>query len=280
MMARVILFVSVLMVFLSPVALADHGEPAAENKLPPVLHGVSVTQRLNEQVPADVAFKDETGRQVKLGDYFGSKPIILTMNYYECPQLCSRVLEGLVASLNKVKLTMGKDYEVVTVSIDPRETPELAEKAKKSYMERYGGEGSADGWHFLTGDEAAIGRLAKAIGYQYRYVPTNDTYAHPSALTLLTGSGKISRYFFGISYLERDLRLGLVEASGNKIGTPIDQAMLFCLEYDPATGKYGPLAVNIVRGGAVLTALILGSFLFLLWRRDLRQHRGVTGGVG
>lgn len=255
--------------------------PTSENVLPEMLRGVTVEQRLDHKVPSNLTFKDETGKQVELGSYFRSdRPVILTMNYFDCPQLCPLVLEGLTSTLNRIKMNVGKDVQVVTVSIDPRETPVDAAHAKQVYMDRYAGPGTPDGWHFLTGTETSIQGLAQAIGFKYRFVPQIDGYSHPSAIAVLTGTGNIARYFFGIDFSPRDLRLGLVEASNGKIGSIVDHAMLFCFVYDPNSGKYGPMALNIVRLGGLLTLLLLGGFIFTMWRKDVRRSRRLTEGLG
>lgn len=243
----------------------------ADTNVPQALRDVGFDQRLDEQVPPDLQFRDETGRTVQLGEYFGHRPIILVLAYYKCPMLCTQVLNGLVKCLLDVPLVMGKDYEVVTVSFDPRETPDLAAAKRATYLERYGRPGSAGGWHFLTGDEEPIKRLTKAVGFRYRYDAVNDQYAHASGIMVLTPGGRISRYFYDISFSPRDVRLGLVEASDNKIGSPVDQILLFCFHYDPAEGKYGATVMNFVRLGGALTLLSIGGMLFVLWRQERRR---------
>jgi protein SCO1/2 len=249
------------------------GPVRAEPVLPPVLRGVGFDQRLNEQVPLDLAFKDESGQPVRLGDYFQGKPVILVLAYYRCPMLCTQVLNGLVRALLDIPLDVGKEFEVVTVSFDPRETPELAAAKKKTYLERYGRPGAAAGWHFLTGEQDAIRRLTESVGFRYTYDPRNDQFAHASGLLVLTPAGKISRYFYDITYSPRDLRLGLVEASANRIGSPADQVLLFCFHYDPAEGKYGPVIMNFVRLGGALTVLAVGTLFAVLWRQERRRAR-------
>jgi protein SCO1/2 len=249
------------------------GPVRADPVLPPVLRDVGFDQRLNEQVPLDLAFKDETGQPARLGDYFHGKPVILVLAYYRCPMLCTQVLNGLVRALLDIPLDVGKEFEVVTVSFDPRETPELAAAKRKTYLERYGRPGAAAGWHFLTGEEDAIKRLTKSVGFRYTYDPRNDQFAHASGILVLTPAGKISRYFYDITYSPRDLRLGLVEASANRIGSPVDQVLLFCFHYDPAEGKYGPTIMNFVRLGGALTILAVGTLLAVLWRQERRKAR-------
>ena len=239
--------------------------------VPPALRGVGLDQKLNAQVPLNLAFRDDAGQTVPLSTYFGKKPVILALVYYQCPMLCTEILNGLVRSLKAVSFKPGIDFEVVTVSIDPTETPDLAAHKKAGYLKRYGrGE---NGWHFLTGEEPQIKSLAQAIGFRYTYDPKTKQFAHASGIMVLTPEGKLSHYFYGVEYAPRDLRLGLVEASQNKIGTPVDQILLFCYHYDPATGKYGAVAMNIVRLAGVAFVLILSLFLFIMFRRDFRRDR-------
>jgi protein SCO1/2 len=247
---------------------------AAESSLPPLLRQVGFDQRLNEQVPLDIPFVDETGKPVHLGDYFDNKPVILVLAYYRCPMLCTQVLNGLVRALLDVPFNIGREFRIVTVSFDPRETAELAAAKKKTYVERYGRQGAEEGWHFLTGQPEAIQRLTQAVGFRYTYDEKRDQYAHASGIMILTPSGKISRYFYDINYSGRDLRLGLVEASENKIGSPVDQVLLYCFHYDPTEGRYGATIMNFVRLGGVLTLLGLGTFIGLMWRHDRRRRAG------
>ncbi len=219
----------------------------AQATLPPLLQNVGFDQRLNEQVPLDLAFRDEQGRDVELADYFHGKPVILVLAYYRCPMLCNLVLNGLTQTMRDISFDAGREFEVVTVSFDPRETPELAAAKKKTYVDRYGRSGAENGWHFLTGQQESIEPLAHAVGFRYKYDAFRDEFAHASGIVILTPGGKVSRYFYDIKYSPRDVRLGLVEASENKIGSPIDQVLLFCFHYDPAEGKYG---AAIMRHGA------------------------------
>jgi protein SCO1/2 len=242
----------------------------AESTLPPVLRSVGFDQRLDAQVPLDLVFRDETGRDVPLRDYFGGKPVILVLAYYRCPMLCTMVLNGLVRALLDVTFDVGKEFNIVTVSFDPRETPALAAAKKKTYLERYGRPGAVEGWHFLTGTEDAIKRLTNAVGFRYTYDAKHNQFAHASGIMILTPQGRIARYFYDITYSPRDIRLGLVEAAENKIGSPADQILLFCFHYDPAEGKYGPIIMNFVRLGGVVTLLGLGTFLTVLWRGEWR----------
>jgi protein SCO1/2 len=253
-------------------ALAAGPERAAA-QLPPSLQGVGFDQKLGEQVPLDLTFRDEAGRPARLGNYFGDRPVILVLAYYRCPMLCTQVLNGLVRSLLDLPLTAGRDFEVVVVSFDPRETPELAAAKKKTYLERYGRPGAVEGWHFLTGEQEPIDRVTRAVGFRYRYDPVKDQFAHASGIMVLTPQGRISRYFYDVAYAPRDLRLGLVEASGNRIGSLADQVLLFCFHYDPVEGKYGATVMAILRFIGVLTMLAVAAFLFLMRRQERRAAR-------
>jgi protein SCO1/2 len=249
--------------------------------LPAGLAGVGIDQKLNQPIPLDLTFKDEFGRTVPLGSFFKpGKPVILAPVYYRCPMLCTQILNGVVGSLKAVSLNPGQDFEIVAVSFDPKDTPEIAAGKKESYMRRYARPGTANGWHLLSGDEANIKALMDAIGYHYRYDPATDQFAHASGVMVVTPEGRLSRYFYGIEYAPRDVRLGLVEASQNKIGNPVDQLLLFCFHYDPATGKYGAVAMNIVRAAGAGFVLICGGFLAIVLRRDFRRDRKSQRRVG
>jgi protein SCO1 len=240
-----------------------------------MLQNVGIDQKLNEQVPLNLNFKDETGKDVTLGQYFGKRPVILNMVYYQCPMLCGEVLSGLSGSLGILTLNLGKDFDVLTVSFDPRDTPALAAAKKKTFIQRYHRPGAADGWHFLTGQQDAISALAKAVGFQYQYDPKIGQFAHGAAIMILTPSGKIAQYYYGVEYSPKDLRLGLVEASNEKIGTVVDQILLYCYHYNPATGKYGAIITNVLRLSGAATIVILGGLLVVLFRVDprRRQHK-------
>ena len=244
----------------------------ADSGRPPTLQGVGIDQRLNEQVPLDLMFRDETGQSVRLGDYFGSKPVILALVYYKCPMLCTLTLNGLERTMRVMPLDVGNQYTVVTVSFDPRETPALAAAKKQEYLAHYERPGGAAGWHFLTGEESSIRQLTEVVGFHYNYDPQSGQYAHTTGLVILTPQGKIARYFYGVEFSPRDLRLSLVEASANKIGSPVDEILLFCFHYDPATGKYGLVIMRVIQIAGAVTVLALGSFMTLMLLRE-REHR-------
>ena len=235
---------------------------------PELLKQVGIDQKLNQTIPLNLAFRDENGQTVQLAQFFKQRPVILTLVYYNCPMLCTQVLNGVESGLKELPLDIGKQFEVVTISIDPTESHVLAKVKQEMYVGMYGRPGAAQGWHFLTGDEPQIKQLADAVGFRYAYDPDTKQFAHASAIMLLTPEGKISRYFYGIQYPSRDLRLGLVEASEGKIGTPVDQVLLFCYHYDPATGKYGLLISRVIQAGGALTVLILGIAMLILFRGE------------
>jgi protein SCO1/2 len=255
----------------------DRSEPA--NVKPRILDNVTIEQRLNEQIPLDLEFTDESGARVKLSRFFGDKPVVLALVYYNCPQVCNQILNGLVSSLRQVKFDAGKDFEVLAVSFDARETPGLASEKKDGYMHWYKREGGAAGWHFLTGEQQAIDALTEAVGFKYSYDPATDQFAHASGIMLLTPEGKLSRYFYGVEYAIKDVQLGLVEASNNRIGSVVDQLLLYCFHYDPASGKYGFLVINLIRLGGALTIIGLAVMLFVLRRRGPRKRRELSEGT-
>jgi protein SCO1 len=242
--------------------------------LPGALEGVGIEQRLDHQVPLDLVFKDETGRQVPLSTYFHpGRPVLLALVYYRCPMLCTQILNGVAGSLKAIDFDPGRDFEIVSVSFDPKDTVEIAAAKKQLYTRRYGRPNTANGWHLLTGDEANIRALTNSVGFHYKYDDATDQFAHASGIMLVTPEGRLSRYFYGVEYAPRDVRLGLVEASRNKIGNPVDQILLFCFHYDPATGKYGAMATNLVRFAGAAFTLVCGTFLVIFLRRDIRQDR-------
>jgi protein SCO1/2 len=238
----------------------------AEDGLPPILRDVGIEQRLDEAIPLDLPFQDETGATIRLGDCLSDKPAILVLAYYRCPMLCNQVLNGLLDGLRQVPFDVGDQLNVVVVSFDAREKPELAAAKKATYVEHYGRPGADLGWHFLTGEQASIDQLTQAAGFRYHYDARTDQFAHASGIMVLTPQGRIARYFYGITYPPRDLRLGLVEASAGRIGSPVDQVLLLCYHYDPATGTYAAAAMRFVRLGGVVTVAALGIFLWRGWR--------------
>ncbi len=242
--------------------------------LPKALEGVGIDQKLDQPVPLDLVFRDEYGRPVPLSTFFqAKKPVILALVYYRCPMLCTQILNGLESSLKAVSFTPGQDFEVVSVSFDPKDTPEIAASKKQMYLRRYGRPNTANGWHFLTGDQTNIKALTDAVGFHYKYDPKTDQFAHASGIMIMTPEGHLSRYFYGVEYAPRDVRLGLVEASQEKIGSPVDQLLLFCYHYDPATGKYGAISMNIVRFAGGAFVLVCGTFLLIVLRRDFRADK-------
>ena len=245
----------------------------AEDQRPAILRDVAFDQRLGAQVPLDAAFRDETGASVTLRDYLGDKPVLLVPAYYECPMLCTIVLNGVVSALRALPFDVGKEFRVVTFSFNPRETSELAAAKKATYLEDYRRPGAAAGWHFLTGDAPSIAALTQAIGFRYAWDEASKQYAHASGIVVLTPAGRISHYFFGVEFPPRDLRLALVEASGEHIGSLVDQLLLFCFHYDPTTGRYSRVALNAVRAGGVLTLAVLVAFVVLMLRRDAKRAR-------
>lgn len=235
---------------------------ANDNTLPATLTNVGIEQRLDSQIPLNLEFRDEKGSTRALENFFdGKRPVILSLVYYECPMLCTEVLNGMLKTLKIMPMDAGKEFEVLTISFDPRETPQLAAAKKTAYIESYKRPGAAEGWHFLTGKEESIRELTKAAGFKYTFNEANGEFAHGAAIMVLTPQGRISRYLYGIEYSPRDLRLALVEASEGKIGTFVDQVLLYCFHYDPTTGKYSAYALNLVRLGGILTVIALGVFI-------------------
>lgn len=249
---------------------------APSDRKPKALEGVTYAQRLGDQVPADLAFVDETGRPVRLGDYFGTRPIVLALAYYECPMLCTQVLSGMTAGLKGLQFDAGREFEVVVVSIDPGEGPGLAAAKKATHVAHYDRAETAGAWHFLTGKKAEIDRLAQTVGFSYTYDEKTDQYAHAAGLSILTPDGRIARYLFGIDFAPRDLRLGIVEAADRTIASPIDSVLLYCYHYDPATGTYGLMAMKLVRTAGVLFVLAMVTGWVILRRRE---RRGLYGGA-
>ena len=252
-------------------ARAQYGRPPEsampQGGQPEVLKEVKLDQRLNNQVPLDTVFRDETGRSVQLSEYFkAGKPVVLSLVYYECPMLCNQVLNGQVSMMSVLKFDAGKEYTAVTVSFDPRETPALAASKKQTYMKRYGRAGAEAGWHFLTGDQPSIDRLTEAVGFKYAWDTNSNQFAHASAIMVLTPEGRLSHYFYGIEYAPKDVRLSLVEASAGQIGSAADQLLLYCYHYDPTTGRFKPVMM-VMRIAGALTVVGLGALLFVMVRR-------------
>jgi len=245
------------------------------NVRPPGLKNVGIVQRLNQQLPLDLTFHDETGKTVRLGDYFGKKPVVLSFVYYRCPMLCPELLMGLESSLRVLRFNVGDQFQVVTVSFDPQDTPALAAAKKATIISRYKRPGAAEGWHFLTGSQESISALTQAAGFGYEYDRTTDQFAHATAIMVATPSGKLAQYYYGIDFPPRDLELALVQASNEKIGNLADAVILYCFHYDPAHGKYSLIISRIIKLSGVLTILSIGTVLLLLFRRgpDHQVHK-------
>jgi protein SCO1/2 len=241
---------------------------------PPILTEVSIAQRLDSRLPLELPFRDEGGRRVRLGDYFRGRPVVLSLVYYECPMLCTQVLNGLASSISALSFDVGREFEVVTVSFDPRETPALAAAKKRTYVRRYGRPGGEGGWHFLTGEPAAIAALTEAVGFRYAFDEKSGQFAHASAIFVATPDGRLARYLYGIEYAPRDLRLALVEASAGRIGSVVDEVLLYCFHYDAAAGRYGAVVLNVIRLGGGVTLALLAAFLTVSLRRERRARRG------
>jgi protein SCO1/2 len=244
------------------------GKPSSG--LPAQLQNVGFEPPLNGPLPLDLNFRDESGHDVQLRQYFGRKPVVLALVYYGCPMLCNQVEMGVVGSLKMLSFNAGRDYEAVFVSFDPRETPDMAAKKKAAALARYGRPETASGWHFLTGKEESIRALTTAANFRYSFDESHNLFAHASGIMLLTPDGRISRYFYGVEYPSRDVRLGLVDASGGKIGKPIDHLLLFCFQYDPETARYSATVLRIVRLGGILTIFTIVAGILIFRLRDLR----------
>ena len=246
------------------------------NVRPPGLKNVGIQQNLNQQIPPDLVFTDDLGRNVRLGDYFGKKPLILNFVYYGCPMLCGEALSGLESTLRVLKFDLGKEFEVITISFDPKDTPEMAAKKKDQFLRRYNRPGAERGWHFLVGQPAAIDAVTKAAGFQYQYDEKTGQFAHSTAILVLTPKGKIAQYYYGIEYPPKDLRLALVEASENRIGNVMDELLLYCYHYDPEKGKYSATVMRVLRLMGVATMLCLGALVFVLIRRNPDNFHGAA----
>jgi protein SCO1/2 len=257
--------------------VSSYGDKQAgpNNDAPSVLNGVGIEQRLNTQLPLNLTFTDDAGKQVQLGSYFGKNPAILALVYYQCPMLCSEELNGLTSALEMVKYTPGKDFNVIVISIDPTEGTDLAAAKKRSYVKRYGKLESADGWHFMTGTQANIDAITNAVGFKYVKIPTPDgkqtQFAHASSIQLVTPEGKLAQYYMGVEYSPKDLMLGLDEASANRIGSPVDNILTYCYHYDPQTNKHSLIVARVVQLGGALTLVMLGGFMLVMFRKDMHR---------
>ena len=277
------------LVFAAPLATAQvssYGDKSAgpENSQPTVLGGVGVDQRLNTQLPLNLTFTDDAGRVVPLSAYFGKRPAILALVYYQCPMLCSEELNGLTSALQMVNFVPGKDFDIIVVSIDPTEGTNLAAAKKRTYLIRYGHPETANGWHFMTGTQPNIDALTKAVGFGYVKIPGPDgkltQFAHASSIQLVTPQGKLAQYYMGVEYSPKDIRLGLVEASNNHIGSPVDNILTYCYHYDPQTNKHSLIVARVVQMGGAMTVILLGGFMWIMFRRDYRQaHDQLASGT-
>lgn len=245
-----------------------------------LLDKVGIAQHLNQQLPLNLTFTDDTGKLIHLGDYFGQRPAILALVYYQCPMLCSEELNGLTGALEMLTFRPGKDFDVIVASIDPTEGTDLAAAKKRTYVKRYGHPETADGWHFLTGTQANIDALTQAVGFGYTKIPGPDgkltQFAHASSIQIVTPQGKLAQYYMGVEYSPKDLRLGLVEASSNRIGTPVDNILTYCYHYDPSTNKHSLIIARVIQLGGLVTMLSLGGFMWVMFRRDARQNQRPT----
>ena len=277
-----------MLLFAAPFASAqvssygDKQEGPVNDQPPSILKGVGIAQHLNTQLPLNLTFTDDAGKQVALGSYFGKKPAILALVYYQCPMLCSEELNGLVSALQMVRYVPGKDFNIVVVSIDPTEGTDLAAAKKRSYVTRYGRPESADGWHFLTGTQPNIDALTKAVGFGYVKIPGPDgkltQFAHASSIQIVTPEGKLAQYYMGVEYSPKDLLLGLDEASANRIGSPVDNILTYCYHYDPTTNKHDLVVARVVQLGGALTLVMLGGFMFVMFRKDYRRDHEIANG--
>ena len=236
--------------------------------MPAALREIGFDQNIDQHVPLDTTFRDEAGKTVRLGDYFGKRPVVMVFAYYDSPMLCTQVINGLSSALGVISLNAGEDFEIVTVSFNPHDTPATATAKKAVYLERYKRPRAAQGWHFLSGDQAEIDRLTRAAGFRYAWDADTKQYAHPSGVIVLTSDGRLARYLFGIEYGPRDLRLGIVEASAGKVGTPVDSLLLYCYHYDPMTGRYGLIIMRAMRLAGLATVLALGTFIVVMVRKE------------
>lgn len=264
-------------ILLLPVAAPYQAQAQPAGMRPPVLKDVGIDQLLDNQVPTDLEFRDETGKAVRLADYFKDKPVVLSLVYYDCPQLCTMVLTGLLGALKTLPMTPGKEFISLTVSFDPKEKPELAAAKREEYLKKFARPEANDGWHFLTGDERSIRELTRSVGFRYVWDPVTQQYAHASGIMVLTPGGRVSRYFYGIEYAPRDLRFGIVDASGGKIGSLADQVILYCYQYDPNRGTYGLVLMRLMRIFAAMTIVsIVGLILFLRYKTKKKESENAA----
>lgn len=274
---RLALFAALLASASSVHASGAPGSPLPEAPLPlPPLKDVGFDQKVGDAIPLDLVFRDEAGKSVRLSQYFGRRPVILSLVYFNCPMLCGMTTEGLVRSLRALRFDAGAEFEVLSVSFDPRETSEMASEKKGPIVRQYGRKGGPDGWHFLTGDAASIAALTKAVGFRYVWDAEQKQFAHATGIAVLTPQGRVARYFFGIEYPARDLRLALIEASEEKIGNVVDQLLLLCFHYDPKAARYTTTVRNVVRGGGAITLVALAGFVALMLRKE-RANSGAAG---
>lgn len=263
-----------LLLFVCVLLALTAGVANAHSERPDLLKDVGIDQKLNQSIPLDLPFRDERGNPVRLRDYFGKNPVVLTLTYYQCPMLCTQILNGVTRGLQGTSLKIGNDFTIVTVSINPKETYQDAASKKRIYASIFAQPGAGEGWHFLTGDQQSIAELASAVGFRYAYDAETGDYAHASGIMILTPQGRLSRYFYGVQYPSRDLRLSLVEASSGKIGSPVDELLLFCFHYDPATGKYGLVIMNVIRIAGLATIMLIGGGLWIMLRREHATAKG------
>jgi len=260
--------------------IAASSAHAQQVATPAILSKVGITQNLNARIPPDLLFRDEMGKSVRIGDFFGRKPIVLSLVYFDCPALCTEVLNGELRTMKAISLDLGKDFDAVTVSFEPKDTPALAKAKRDVYAGQYGRPEAADHWHFLTGEQQSIDALTNVAGFRYAYDSSIRQYAHAAAILVLTPDGRIDRYFYGVIYPARDVRLGLVEASEGKIGTLTDHALLYCYQYDPMTGKYGVVVMNVLRAAGGLTVLLLGIFMTMMFLRERKKPSAIPPAAG
>lgn len=258
------------------IAVAAFSASAQQVAIPAILSKVGIAQNLNAQIPPDLVFRDEAGKFVRIGDFFGTKPIVLSLVYFDCPALCTEVLNGELRTMKAISLDLGKDFDAITVSFEPKDSPSLAKAKRDVYIGQYGRPEAGNHWHFLTGEQQSINALTNVAGFRYAYDSSIRQYAHAAAILVLTPDGRIDRYFYGVQFPARDVRLGLVEASEGKIGTLTDHALLYCYQYDPMIGKYGVVVMNLLRGAGALTVLVLGIFMTIMFLRERRRTSGLS----